>query len=162
MNLSLQDLAAIIEQEVAIAEELGRNLSAQKQAVIDWNMDKLLAQIEARGPLLHSLDELERQRSNCLGQAGFDGNTVKLRQLIANLPSNSAERERLAALQRSTKAVFQRLQSDERYLHELMENLLAHIHGALNSLIPPESAVYGETGAAESARPASTLFHGKA
>jgi flagellar biosynthesis/type III secretory pathway chaperone len=162
MNVSLMDLAGILEQEIVIAEELERNLAAQKQAVIDWNMDKLLAEIEARGPLLRSLDELERQRLNCLGQAGFDDNSVKLRQLIANLPSNSAERERLAALQRSTKATFQRLQADEHYLHELMENLLAHIHGALNSLLAPQRPTYGESGAAELARPAPTLFHGKA
>ena len=162
MSLSLQNLATIIEQEMAIAEQLGRNLSAQKQAVIEWDMDNLLAHIEARGPLLHSLAELEQQRSNCLGDAGFDHNSVRLRQLIAALPSNSAEWERLAALQRSTKAVFQRLQVDEHYLHELMENLLAHIHGALNSLIPPERPIYGESGAAELTRPASTLFHGKA
>jgi flagellar biosynthesis/type III secretory pathway chaperone len=161
MDVSLNELGDILDQEIAVAEQLTNNLTAQKQAIADWNMDQLLARIEARRPLLHSLDELERQRLTCLESTGCD-QPVQLRQLIRNLPADSAERRRLAALQQTTKATFVRLQADQQYVHALMENLLAHIHSALNSVLPIESAIYGETGSAELTRPASTLFHGKA
>lgn len=161
MESSLNQLGDILDLEIAVAEQLTSNLTAQKQAIADWNMDQLLAQVEARLPLLHCLDELERQRLSCLDQAGCD-QPAQLRQLIKDLPANSAERRRLAALQQNSKTIFTRLQTDEQYVHSLMENLLAHIHSALNSVLPLENPVYSETGAAESARPASTLFHGKA
>jgi flagellar biosynthesis/type III secretory pathway chaperone len=161
MESSLNQLGDILDLEIAVAEQLAGNLTAQKQAIADWNMDHLLAQVEARLPLLHSLDELERQRLGCLDHAGCD-QPIQLRQLIKDLPANSAERQRLAALQQNSKTIFTRLQTDEQYVHTLMENLLAHIHSAMNSVLPPENAVYSETGAAESARPASKLFHGKA
>jgi flagellar biosynthesis/type III secretory pathway chaperone len=161
MELPLNQLGDILDLEIAVAEQLTSNLTAQKQAIAEWDMDQLLAQVEARLPLLHSLDELERQRLSCLDQAGCD-QPVQLRQLINGLPANSTERRRLAILQQNSKTIFTRLQTDEQYFHTLMENLLAHIHSALNSVLPLESPVYSETGAAESARPASTFFHGKA
>jgi flagellar biosynthesis/type III secretory pathway chaperone len=162
MNVSLADLAAILEQEIGIAEELERNLAAQKQAVIDWNMDGLLAQIEARALCLNRLDQWEKKRADCLAQAGFDDQAVSLRSLLAALPPNAPERDRLSVLGGNSKEIFRRLQADERHLHELMENLLAHIHGALSSLVPAASPTYGETGMAEPARPATTLLHGRA
>jgi len=162
MNACLSELAAILEQEIAVAEELERNLSAQKQAVLDWNMDALLAEIDARAPWLSLLAQLEHKRADCLCQSGFDGAAVTLRQLLGALPPNAPERDRLTVLQGDSKKIFRRLQADERYLHELMENLLGHIHGALNSLLPPGSATYGETGVAELPRPETTLLHGRA
>ena len=162
MNSWLNDLAVILEQEIAVAEALERNLAAQKQAVVEWNMDALLVEIDARGPWLSRLDELERQRTQCLTQSGFDHGAITLRHLLAALPPDAPERRRLTVLQGNTKEIFRRLQADERHLHELMENLLAHIHGALNSLVPPESTTYGETGMAEAPRTATTLLHGKA
>lgn len=166
MNLSLEDLAGIIEQEIAIAEELERNLAAQKQAVIEWNMDALLTEIEARALCLSRLDDWEKKRTDCLAQAGFDHQAVTLRRLLAALPPNTPERDRLSVrlsvLGGNSREIFRRLQADERHLHELMENLLAHIHGALSSLVPPGSATYGETGMAEPSRPATTLLHGRA
>ena len=162
MNPCLSELAAILEQEITVAEELERNLAAQKQAVLDWNMDQLIAQLDARTPWLGRLETLEQQRVDCLGRCGFDRRMTTLRQLLAGLPPDAPERDRLAALQGDSKKIFRRLQADERLLHELMENLLAHIHGALKSLLPPEPTTYGETGAAQAPRPETTLLHGRA
>jgi len=162
MNACLTELAAILEQEIAVAEELERNLSAQKQAVIEWNMDQLIAQVDARAPWLGKLEALEQQRAECLDRAGFDHRLTTLRHLLAGLPPKTPERDRLAALQGDSKKIFSRLQADERLLHELMENLLAHIHGALKSLVPPASTTYGETGVAEPPRPETALLHGRA
>jgi flagellar biosynthesis/type III secretory pathway chaperone len=162
MNACLSELAGILEQEVAIAEELERNLSAQRHAIIEWNMDALLAHIEARAPWLRRLDELERKRIQYFPQSSLDHGSVTLGRLLATLPVNAPERERLTALRGDSQKIFRRLQADERHLHELMENLLAHIHDALNSLLPPATTTYGETGVAELAPPATALLHGRA
>jgi hypothetical protein len=162
MNACLSELAGILEQELTVAEALEQNLAAQKQAVIDWNMDQLIAQVDARAPWLSLLAELEQKRADCLCQSGFDGQAVTLRQLLGVLPPNAPERDRLTALQGDSKKIFRRLQADERLLHELMENLLGHIHGALKSLLPPGPTTYGETGVAEAPRPETTLLHGRA
>jgi len=162
MNACLSELAAILEQEITVAEELEQNLAGQKQAVLDWNMEQLIAQLDARTPWLSQLEALERQRADCLVRSGFDHRTTTLRHLLAGLPPDAPERDRLAALQGDSKKIFRRLQADERLLHELMENLLGHIHGALKSLLPPQPTTYGETGVAEAPRPETTLLHGRA
>jgi len=58
MSLALDRLAAILEQELAVAEELETNLAAQKQAIVDWNIENLLGQIAARESWLRLLGEL--------------------------------------------------------------------------------------------------------
>ena len=162
MNACLAELAAILEQEIAVAEELERNLAAQKQAVLYWNMDQLIARVDARAPWLGKLEALEQQRAECLGRAGFDHRQTTLRHLLAVLPPKTPERDRLAALQGDSKKIFNRLQADERHLHELMENLLTLIHGALESLMSPASTTYSETGATEAPGPHTALLHSRA
>ena len=162
MNACLSELAGILEQELTVAEELEQNLAAQKQAILDWNMEQLIAQLDARTPWLSQLEALEHQRADCLVRSGFDHRTTTLRHLLAGLPPDAPERNRLAALRGDSKMFFRRLQADERLLHELMENLLAHIHSALKSLLPPEPTTYGETGVAETPKPETTLLHGRA
>ena len=162
MNDCLSELAGILEQEITVAEELGQNLAAQKLALLDWNMDELIARIEARAPWLSRLDTLERQRADCLERCGVDHRTATLRHLLSELRPNAPERDRLAALGGDSEKIFRRLKADERVLHELMEMLLAHIHGALKSLLPAGSATYGENGLAEAPRPQTTLLHGRA
>ena len=162
MNACLSELAGILEQELTVAEELEQNLAGQKQAILDWNMERLIAQLDARAPWLSRLEALENQRADCLVRSGFDHRTITLRHLLAALPPDAPERDRLATLQGDSKIFFRRLQADERLLHELMENLLAHIHSALKSLLPPEPTTYGETGVAEAPRPETTLLHGRA
>lgn len=78
MNPELNDLAAVLEEEIAVGEELSRNLAAQRQALICWDMDALIAKIEARGPWLRSLGELEVRRQNLLTQGGAPNESVTL------------------------------------------------------------------------------------
>ena len=162
MNPSLNELVGILEQEIAVAEQLERNLSAQKQAIIDWNIDALLAETEAREPWLRRLDELEQRRLNCLTPVGRNGGSIKLRQLIARLPHNTPDAARLRVLQEHTRNIFTRLQADEQTTHSLMANILAHIHEAFGALTQPAVSLYGESGAPDSQRPSSALLQSRA
>jgi hypothetical protein len=67
----------------------------------------------------------------------------------------------LSRLQEAVRKVFTRLQADERHVHGLIENLLAHVQEALSPLMQSDVSVYGETGVAIS-RSWPGLIHGKA
>jgi flagellar biosynthesis/type III secretory pathway chaperone len=162
MTACLSEIAAILEQEINVAEELEKNLAGQKQALLDWNMDSLLAALDARATWLGRLETLERERAECLARCGYEQSGTTLRHLLSALPPDVPQRDRLAALRGDSEKIFRRVQADERVLHELMEELLAHIHGALKSLLPSNAATYGETGITEPARPQTVLLHGRA
>jgi flagellar biosynthesis/type III secretory pathway chaperone len=162
MNPSLNELAGILQEEIAVAEELDRNLSAQKNALIDWNVDGLLAAIEAREPWLRLLDELEQKRTRLVARASLGKGPLKLRQLIAALPSNAPELPRLRPLQERASHLFTQLQADEQTMHDLMSNILAHIHQAVDALTQPAVARYSESGAPDSQRPSSALLQSRA
>ena len=161
MNPSLNDLAAILEKEIAVAEDLEVNLSAQKQAIIDWNVDALLDEIEAREPWLRVLDELEQKRTDLVLQAGLGAGAVTLRRLIAALPAHAPQLPRLRALQQRARNIFTRLQAGEQTTHSLMANILAHIHEAFGALTQPAVSLYGESGAADMPRPSSALLQSR-
>jgi len=71
VGTELTDLTQILEAEISVGEELRRNLSAQKQAIVDWNVAALFEQIEAREPWLRSLGELEERRCRFLNEGNF-------------------------------------------------------------------------------------------
>ena len=55
MSKDLAELLSVLENEVLVGEELSRNLEAQKNAIVEWDIAKLLEQIDAREPWLRSL-----------------------------------------------------------------------------------------------------------
>ena len=161
MSMAVDRLAAILEQEIAVAEELEHNLAAQKQAFVDWNVEALLAQVAAREPWLHQLVDLEQKRSEFLSQSGMHQTLTTLRQLLAGLPSDSPEFKRMSDLQARTRAVFSRLQADQQNLHSMMSHVAAHVRDALGTLSQPGLSLYGESGVAGSAPAASALLQSR-
>ena len=162
MNPELNDLAAVLEEEIAVGEELSHNLAAQRQALICWDMDALIAKIEARGPWLRSLGELEVRRRNLLAQGAAPNKSGALRRLIAACPADLPVRHRLQTVRARARETFVRLQADERSVIGLMENLLSHLNEALRPLARPAVSLYGDTGAAAVQRPSSALIRNKA
>ncbi len=161
MDARATRLADVLEEEISVGEELERNLAAQKKALIGWDVGGLLEQITAREPWLRVLAALEIKRKEILEETELSNNAAPLRQLLAKLPGELPEAQRLNYLRQRGREIFMRLQSDERALHELMENLLAHIQEALQPLLHPSLPLYGESGVAEPPRPPSALIHSK-
>jgi hypothetical protein len=158
MNIELTELAAILEQEIAVGEELSRNLEAQRRALVAWDVVSLLLEIEARAPWLRTLSELEEKRVAILKRFAPASAPGTLRELIAQLPADQAERGRWRNLQEDGRALFTRLGAEERDLNQLMENLVSHIQEALNCLARPAVPLYGETGAVDMQKPSSALI----
>lgn len=161
MNALVMQLADVLEEEVSVGEELERNLAAQKKALIGWDVAGLLQHITAREPWLRALGALEIKRKEILQGTELGNNAPTLRQLLANLPKDAAEAQRLRHLRERGGEIFTRLDGDEHALHGLMENLLAHIQEALRPLLRSTAPLYSESGTAESARPPSALIHSK-
>jgi hypothetical protein len=161
--MNLAELVAIIEEEILVGEELRRNLEEQKKAVLAWDVIALMQQVDGREGWLRSLGYLEKRRQQVMER--MLGNPLNspmtLRELIAKLPSGEPERECLSRLQKKTREVFTRLQADERHVHGLIENLLAHVQEALSPLMQSDIRLYGETGVAMS-RSRPGLIRGKA
>jgi FlgN protein len=162
MSLHLADLAAVLEEEIAVAEELSRNLTAQKAAIVAWDASGLLQELERREAYLRSLGLLEQRRSEVLKEMGFPSEPVTLRRLVADLPPKSSERAHMGSLREQASNIFTRLHVEERYLSGLIETMLSHIQGALSPLVRAAAPVYTETGAAGPERPQSALVHSKA
>jgi len=162
MSLHLAELAAVLKEEIAIAEELSRNLTAQQAAIVAWDASRLLQELERREDWLRTLGLLEQRRSEILKQITFPSEPVTLRRLVADLPPKCSERAHMGRLRERASDVFTRLQAEEHYLSGLMETLLSHIQGALSPLVRATAPVYTETGAAGPERPQSALVHSKA
>jgi flagellar biosynthesis/type III secretory pathway chaperone len=162
MNSELNDLVAVLEEEIVVGEQLCRGLATQRQALVAWDMEALLTGIEAREPLLRTLGELERRRLKILEHRSRAQQSVTLSHLIGECCDVAKERQRLHSVRARARKTFSRLQADERSLNGLMENLLVHLHEALSPLARPTVALYGDTGAAAAQRPSSALIRNKA
>jgi hypothetical protein len=162
MNLEMNELAAVLEEEIAIGDQLRLNLAAQRDALVAWDMDALNAEIEAREAWVRSLGELEARRARLVEIQTHPGQPITLRDLIKVCPSNLPERQRLESIRVRARETFLKLQADERDLTGLMETLLSHFHAALKPLASPPVAVYGESGAAASECPSSAFIRNKA
>jgi flagellar biosynthesis/type III secretory pathway chaperone len=157
----LAQLTGVLEEEILIGEELERNLTAQKNALLGWDVDALLQQIAAREPWLRSLESLEMKRTHILKEIRSSNDAVTLRQLIYAFPQDSSETARLRCIRERANEIFTRLRNNERAFHRLMENMLEHIQEALRPLVHSAAPVYGENGAAEPSRPMCSLIHNK-
>ena len=162
MDAHVSQLAAVLEEEISVGEALERNLAAQKKALIGWDVAGVLEQIAAREPWLRALGALEIKRKEILQGTELLSNSPTLRQLLATLPKDAPEAQRLRRLRERGGEIFRRLDVDEHALHGLMENLSAHIQEALQPLLSSAAPLYSETGTAEPTRPPSALIHSKA
>jgi hypothetical protein len=82
--------------------------------------------------------------------------------MLSAFPQDPSETARLRCVRERAHEIFTRLHNDERALHRLMENLLAHIQEALRPLLHSAAPLYGETGVAERPKSMSALIHSKA
>jgi FlgN protein len=145
MNLELNDLAVVLEEEIALGDKLRLNLAEQRHALAAWDMDALIARIEAREAWIRTLGELEARRARIVEIQGDSDKPVSLSELIRDCPEDLPARQRLQSVRARARETFLRLQADERDLNLLMETLLSHFHVALKPLASSSLAVYGES-----------------
>jgi hypothetical protein len=162
MNAELNELATVLEEEIAVGEQLRCNLAAQRQALVVWDMEALITEIEAREPLLRLLGELEGRRLRILSLDSVPDRPVTLSALITDCKAGLPTSQRLRAARASARETFSRLQTDQNSLNGLMLNLMSHLHEALRPLARPVVALYGDTGAAAIQRPSTALVRNRA
>ena len=146
MNIDVSNLIAILEAELRAGENLRRNLDAQKQAIIAWDVEGLLAHVEAREVCLRGLNDLENRRIEVLSALPLNEVPGELSQLITQIPNKSVEHARLRDLQQRSRTTFIRLRTDEEALLALKKNLVGHIGEAMRSLAQQGASVYSESG----------------
>jgi hypothetical protein len=162
MNLELTDLIALLEEEIAVGERLLLNLATQREALVAWNMQKLLSEMDAREASIRALNELETRRLNLLQTQETGNCPFTLGQLIGRCRESSPARHRLESVRTKARAIFSRLQKDDRDLNGLMKTLQTHLHEALKPLACPAVPLYDESGAALRQRPSTAIMHSKA
>ena len=162
MTEELTDLAALIGDEISVGRDLLENLSAQRQAILDWKISSLIERIESRESLLSSLSALERRRREIAGRlGGADNATISLTEILCRFCAADQAGE-LQRLQDEARRTYTRLQAEEKSLLNLMENLLQHIREALSPLTRSDVRLYGEQGMPDSVTHASSgLIQGK-
>ena len=162
MISDLTDLVTVLEEEIALGEELKRNLGEQKSALIAWDIGTLIARIEARAPWLRTLAKLEERRQSLLSHGEAQDKPITLSRVIAECHAQSPIREQLKSAQGRACALFKRLEAEEHNLNRLMQDLYSHIESALCSLAGPANSRYGISGSPESQRAPSALLHHRA
>jgi hypothetical protein len=86
MKHALTELAAVMEEEVRIGEELLRNLADQKEAILSWDSSTILARVEEKEVLIHRLGTMEEKRQAIMVQlCRSPGKNPSLRELLAQL-----------------------------------------------------------------------------
>ena len=160
MNLEVSKLIAVLEAELVAGENLQRNLDCQKEAIVAWDVETLLAHVEAREICMRGLAELESRRIEALAALPITPAPSELSQVIAQTPAR--EQERLRNLQRRSRKTFMRLRAEDEALQALKQNLVGHIHEAMNHLAHHDASLYGESGQAATARCAPGLIYEKA
>jgi hypothetical protein len=161
MIADLNALAAVLEKEVAVGEELLQNLARQRRALVEWDMEALIAGIDAREICLRSLGELEDRRLQMLTRAGIADTSVTLRDLISQMAVTAPERERFQSVRARAREVYSHLQAEERSVAGLMQDLAAHLRSALTAVARPAAPLYAGTGAAAPQPPASAFLRNR-
>ncbi|MGH7766746.1 MAG: flagellar export chaperone FlgN [Candidatus Binatia bacterium] len=160
MTRDLTELAAAVGEEISLGQDLLDNLSAQRKAILGWQISTLIERIESREALLLHLGAVEEKRQRITSQLGGEEPNPSL-QAILSCASLAEQATELSRLREQARRTYAQLQTEEKSLLSLMENLLGHIREALSPLILPEVRLYGEQGAAGSSRPSSGLIQGK-
>lgn len=157
MTQDLNELAAAIGEEISLGQDLLDNLSAQRKAILGWEISTLIERIESREALLLNLGAVEEKRQRIVSQFGGEEAHLSL-QAILGRASSDAQATELSRLGGQARRTYTQLQAEEKSLLSLMENLLGHIREALSPLTLPEVRLYGNTAAPRSS---SGLLQGK-
>jgi len=159
MAAELAQLAQILEAQIEVGEELRGNLAAQRRAIVDWDANALIEQIQRREPWLRRLEELEERRRGLFKNSFKEA--ARLGEILESGAMNASDKLRLGALRQRSRQLFSALQAEERALHQLMAHLSAHIEAAFRSVAAPSAPTYGDTGAVERPSAPSALLHSK-
>jgi hypothetical protein len=157
MTQDLTELAAAIGEEISLGQDLLDNLSAQRKAILGWEISTLIERIESREALLLNLGAVEEKRQRIVSRLGGEEANPSLQGILGRA-SSAAEATELGRLREQARRTYTQLQAEEKSLLSLMENLLGHIREALSPLTLPEVRLYGNTAAP---RASSGLLQGK-
>jgi hypothetical protein len=160
MTQDLTELAAAIGEEISLGQDLLDNLSAQRKAILGWEISTLIERIESREALLLNLGAVEEKRQRITSQLSGEEPNLSL-QAILGRASSAEQATELSRLREQARRIYAQLQAEEKSLLSLMENLLGHIREALSPLTLPEVHLYGEQGVAGLSRSSSGLIQGK-
>ena len=87
MTHALTELAAVIEEEVRVGEELLRNLAAQREAILSWDSSALFERTEEKEVLIRGLGAMEERRQGIMTHlCRSPGKNPSLREFLAQLP----------------------------------------------------------------------------
>jgi len=157
MIQELTELAAAIGEEIALGRDLLDNLSAQRKAILGWEISTLIERIESREALLLNLGAVEEKRQRITSRLCDDDGNLSLQALMARA-SSAEQASELGRLREQARRTYAQLQTEEKSLLSLMENLLGHIREALSPLTLPSVRLYGKAAPAASS---SGLIQGK-
>lgn len=162
MTHELTELAAVVGDEISLGQDLQENLSAQRQAILEWKISSLIERIESRESLLSNLGAMEQRRRAIVGRlGGADDATLSLSEILCRV-SQADQAGELQRLQEQARRTYTRLQAEEKSLLNLMDNLLQHIREALSPLGGSDVRLYGEQGTSDSfTHRSSGLIQGK-
>jgi len=160
---AVKDLVVVLEDEVRVGEDLLHNLFAQHNAILAWNASVLLERLTEKELLLYRLANIEAQQKELTTRVADlpAGQELSLTELLVRLPA-TPEREALKSLRDRAGKVYGRVQTEERHLAGLLENLLGHMREMLSPLSHTPVHLYGRSGTTSLSRPASGLIQGKA
>jgi hypothetical protein len=159
----IAELVSVLEEEIALGEELMRNLDIQKQAILNWDAAKLLESVDQRERRIKLLALLEDRRRKLLDAASSRaGETGNLRGIIGQIAQDDPKRLAVSQLRERTRQVFTRLTAEEGTLRKLMETLLGHIQDALVAFPQITGAMYDDSGLAHVSEDRFGLYQTKA
>ena len=95
MTTQLADLAQTVEEEISVGDALCRNLKAQKQTIVAWDVAELLVQINAREPWLRSLGELQSRRCCIVGETDVFKEAARMPMCWRPTPISRGSKTRL-------------------------------------------------------------------
>jgi hypothetical protein len=143
---SLSDLAAVLEDEIRVGEQLIRNLDGQKSAVLAWDAAALIARLEEMEVLAGTLDSAEKKRRDIMASVLYSEANLSLGELLARIPPGPF-RSKLGSLRREAREVYGRLSREEKSLLVLVQALAGHLRQAFDGLFARPANLYGEGGA---------------
>jgi len=157
---NIQELSDVLQEELEVAESLSRNLQAQKDAILKWDIETLIARAEERELQAKKLETLEQRRKSVIEELTED-KQITLKEFVAKF-SPASEASRLLALRQNLKNIFSRLRIEEKKVLLLMQNILDNLREALGLLQYCPVRVYEKEGRASEPRPESGLIKVKA
>jgi hypothetical protein len=143
---SLGELAAILEDEVYLGQQLLQNLEAQKSAVLAWDAAALIACLEEMEVLAGRLDSAEKNRRDIMASVLYSEANLSLGELLARIPPGPL-RSKLSSLRREAREVYGRLAREEKSLLALVQSLAGCLQQAFDGLSHRQAGLYGECGA---------------